>query len=214
MRTIQLLKWTILAALVFAVAPGQSHARTFVSVGFGFGGPYCGWGWGPWGYYRPYPYYYGYYPPPVMYGPPPPVMVAPPAAFAPPSPVAPVAPAAPAQPIYRSASPEPGEVTLTGGGGIGLPLQQLSSPNENTRQSAAMDLGRAHADQAVDPLCATLAGDASPAVRDAAARALGLIAAQRSLPALIRAAQADNDRDVRHSAQFAVEIIRANLRSR
>jgi HEAT repeat protein len=40
---------------------------------------------------------------------------------------------------------------------------------------------------------------------------LGLIASPRSLPALIQAAQADNDRDVRHSAQFAVEIIRANL---
>jgi len=29
---------------------------------------------------------------------------------------------------------------------------------------------------------------------------------------LIFAAQADNDREVRHSAQFAVEVIRSNLR--
>jgi hypothetical protein len=39
-----------------------------------------------------------------------------------------------------------------------------------------------------------------------------LIASPRSLNALIFAAQADNDREVRHSAQFAVEAIRSNLR--
>ena len=41
---------------------------------------------------------------------------------------------------------------------------------------------------------------------------LTMIGSQRSLNALIYAAQADNDRDVRHSAQFAVEVIRTNLR--
>ncbi|MBI3824025.1 MAG: hypothetical protein HY289_15260 [Planctomycetes bacterium] len=51
-----------------------------------------------------------------------------------------------------------------------------------------------------------------PVAREGGARALGLIAEHRSLNALIFAAQADNDRDVRHSAQFAVEIIRTNLR--
>ena len=54
--------------------------------------------------------------------------------------------------------------------------------------------------------------DASPIARDGAARSLGLIAAPSSLKALIYAAQADNDREVRHSAQFAVEVIRSNLR--
>jgi HEAT repeat protein len=92
-------------------------------------------------------------------------------------------------------------------------LQLLRSPDECARRDAAMDLGRMRTDRAVDPLTATLAGDHSPVVRDAAARALGLIAAPRSLTALIRAAQADNDRDVRHSAQFAVEIIRTNLKN-
>jgi hypothetical protein len=210
MRTTQLVTWAM-AAVLLTLTPVQSHGRTFVSVGFGFGGPYCGWGWGPWGYYRPYPYYYGYYPPPVVYAPPPPVVVQPaPAVVAPPPPPAP----APAQPIYRSAAPGPDEVSTGTSGNVGHNIQLLSNPSENVRQNAAMDLGRARVDQAVDPLCATLAGDTSPAVRDAAARALGLIGAQRSLPALIRAAQADNDRDVRHSAQFAVEIIRSNLRNR
>ena len=36
--------------------------------------------------------------------------------------------------------------------------------------------------------------------------------APQTLTALIRAAQVDEDRDVRHSAQFSVEIIRTNLR--
>jgi len=58
-------------------------------------------------------------------------------------------------------------------------------------------------------LAATLAGDQSPAVRDAAARALGLIGSTKGLPALQRAAQVDNDRDVRRSAQFAVEVIQS-----
>jgi HEAT repeat protein len=56
-------------------------------------------------------------------------------------------------------------------------------------------------------LAATLAGDRSPVVRESAARALGLIGSAQALPALQRAAQADSDRDVRRSAQFAVEVI-------
>jgi HEAT repeat protein len=91
-------------------------------------------------------------------------------------------------------------------------LQRLRSGDENARRDAAMELGRAKASQAIDALTTMLASDQSPAVRDAAARALGLIASPRSLTPLIHAAQADNDRDVRHSAQFAVEIIRTNLK--
>ena len=91
-------------------------------------------------------------------------------------------------------------------------LQQLSSPDDAARQKAVMDLGRLGSARAVDPLATALANDASPQVRDAAARALGLIADPRSLPGLIRAAQADDDREVRHSAQFAVEVIRSRLR--
>ncbi len=48
--------------------------------------------------------------------------------------------------------------------------------------------------------------------REAAAQALGLIATPKALPALTRAAQADQDRDVRRTAQFSIEIIHANLR--
>lgn len=86
-------------------------------------------------------------------------------------------------------------------------LRQLADPSEKVREDAVLHLGRVRALRAVDPLAATLAGDASPAVREAAARSLGLIGSPKALPALRRAAQADTDRDVRHSAQFAVEVV-------
>jgi hypothetical protein len=190
-----------------------------VAIGIGIGP--C---WGPgWGWYRPYPYYPYYYAPPAVVVAPAPVIqpvpvvaaapVAPAAVAVTPPPATPIAstavtPAAIPAPtpttIFRAAAPVSESGTQY--------LQQLSNPDVNTRQNAVMELGKQRVDQAVDPLSATLAGDSSPVVREAAARALGLIAAPRSLPALIRAAQADNDREVRHSAQFAVEVIRGNLR--
>ncbi|HEX5270930.1 MAG TPA: HEAT repeat domain-containing protein, partial [Gemmataceae bacterium] len=66
------------------------------------------------------------------------------------------------------------------------------------------------ADRAVDALTTTLAGDGSAEVREAAARALGLIGSPRALAALQRAAQGDADRDVRNSARFAADVIQTN----
>jgi HEAT repeat protein len=91
-------------------------------------------------------------------------------------------------------------------------LQRLSDANDSARQDAVMELGRMKAERAVDPLAATLAGDRSPTVRETATRALGLIGSPRGLSALKYAAQADTDRDVRHSAQFAVEIIQSQMK--
>jgi HEAT repeat protein len=93
-------------------------------------------------------------------------------------------------------------------------LQQLAGGDDRGRAEAALRLGRLRAGRAVDALTGALGQDRSPAVREAAARGLGLIAAPSSLPALQHAAQADDDRDVRHSADFAAEVIRANLRPR
>jgi HEAT repeat protein len=90
-------------------------------------------------------------------------------------------------------------------------LQHLANPDERVRADSALQLGRMRVQRAVDPLAATLAGDRSPAVREAAARALGLIASPKALPALQRAAQADADRDVRHSARFAVDVLQSGL---
>jgi HEAT repeat protein len=90
-------------------------------------------------------------------------------------------------------------------------LQLLNGPEDRVRADAAVQLGRMKATRAVQPLTQMLNGNRSAAVREAAARALGLIEAPSSLPALQHAAQADDDRDVRHSAQFAAESIRSNM---
>jgi HEAT repeat protein len=86
-------------------------------------------------------------------------------------------------------------------------LQQLRSPEENVRLDGVTQLGRLQDQRAVDPLAATLAGDGSPVVREAAARSLALIASPRAIPALRQAAQNDRDHDVRHSAQFALDVV-------
>jgi HEAT repeat protein len=72
-----------------------------------------------------------------------------------------------------------------------------------------LQLGRLRAAEAIDPLAATLAGDSNPRVREAAARALGLIGSQKALPALQQAAQTDSDPTVRHSAEFSIDVIHA-----
>jgi HEAT repeat protein len=86
-------------------------------------------------------------------------------------------------------------------------LRQLADQDARIREEAVMQLGRLRAQRAIDPLAATLAGDKSAAVRDAAARALGLIGSPKALPALRRAAQLDTDKDVRRSAQFSIEVV-------
>jgi hypothetical protein len=88
-------------------------------------------------------------------------------------------------------------------------LQLLADPDEGVRMNAVIQLGRLKAHRAIDPIAATLAGDRSPAVREAAARSLGLIGVPKGLPALQRAARMDGDHDVRRSAQFSIEIIQA-----
>jgi HEAT repeats len=100
--------------------------------------------------------------------------------------------------------------TPASGGEIDKALQLLSSAREHDRMEAAITLGRNKVEKAIEPLQNTLAKDTSPRVREAAARGLGLIGSPNSLKALQTAAQADDDRDVRHSAQFAAETIRAN----
>jgi len=177
-------------------------------------GPYVGFGIriGPGYYYGPGPYYYGYGypyygPGPYVYEAAPPVVVIrqspPPVSESIPAPapyVAPVPNVLPTQNVVPSSPQVDGLLT------------KLSDPSEMNRRDAAVELGRLKAQKAIDPLIQLMSKDSSPIVRDGAARALGLIASPRSLNALIFAAQADNDRDVRRSAQFAVEVIRTNLR--
>jgi HEAT repeat protein len=89
-------------------------------------------------------------------------------------------------------------------------LGLLADSNETVRLDAVRRLGRARVSRAIDPLAATLAGDQSPAVREAAARGLAILGDPRALPALLRASEGDADRDVRLAAQFAVEVIHAH----
>ncbi|MBX9677987.1 MAG: HEAT repeat domain-containing protein [Gemmataceae bacterium] len=214
-----------LAAAPLTAAPlaqaGPVHWSVGINVGPGWGGHH-----GP--YYHPYPYYYRPYamyapPPAVIYEAPPAVVVRPSAVVVPSysSPVSPEPPTyqGPVVTPLQSNAPAPNVVQA----GVEQPaptrlvsaetwLQHLGNPDEKARMDAVMELGRMRAERAVEPLTATLAGDRSPAVRDAAARALGLIGSPRSLTALTHAAQADADRDVRRSAQFAAEVIQANRR--
>jgi len=187
-----------LAMLALSAAPAAAGHGNW-SIGVSFGPPACYrpcHGFAPFYYYRPYPVYVE--PAPVFVRPVPvlqPVPVAQPVHYPPVQ--APVA----APTTIRADRPVDVELYLR---------QQLADPNEQVRADAVLQLGRLKAVRAVDPLAATLAGDASPSVREAAARALGLIGSPQALPALRRAAQADSDRDVRHSARFAVEVVESN----
>ncbi|MFL5245203.1 MAG: HEAT repeat domain-containing protein [Gemmataceae bacterium] len=203
-------------ALSFMLVPTHAEAGQgglAIGLNFGFPGYYRPW-YGYCGYPYGYPYPYGYYQPYPIYVTPPPVYVAsPPVVQAAPAPgVAPAA--APANPVYRTAqATQPAQTDPASDGRqteSARLLRQLSNVDENARSEAVLQLGRMRATNALDPVAARLAGDKSPAVRDAAARALGLMASTKALPALERAARLDADRDVRRSAQFSIEVIQTN----
>ena len=150
-------------------------------IGIGIGFPVCA----P---YRPVYYYPYYYPPPVIVQPayPPPVVVQPaylapaPAVTAAPAP-APVA-AAPAPEVVQPPVPRAAPASDRQAD-IDRRIQHLSNPDAKVRAQVALDLGKMKAEKAVDALATTLAGDGSPAVREASARALGLISSPRALAA-------------------------------
>lgn len=226
-----LLRKLIFAAVVVLCCP-WSMSQAGVYVGVGFGGPgyyrpyyrpyYRGWGYG--GYYRPYGFGVVVAPPPVVVGAPPvvvqqpavvqqPVVVQP--TYTPPS-TSVQAPAPLPMPTptttSSAAAPDLMPTGAVGGADIDTAVQQLRNGDENTRADAAVRLGRFRAEQAVGPLVKALNSDSSPKVREAAARGLGLIGSSSALSALQYAAQADDDREVRHSAGFAYEAIRGNVR--
>lgn len=203
MKWIQLLGGSALSVALLTTN-AAAHPRTSVSFGINFGAPY----YRPW--CGPHPYSYPYYRPyPIYYAPPPRVIYEPAPVVVQPAPIVVTSP-----PTSVAVSPVPSVVrsTSSGSSGDGQHFQLLSHSDESVRRDAVMELGRQKAESAVDSLAATLAGDRSPVVRDAAARALGLIGSPRALTALMHAAQADSDRDVRRSAQFAVEVIQTNNR--
>ncbi len=215
MRTLR--KIALAGLLLTCAAPAVAHAHGGLSIGIGIGlpiyRPCYGYGW-----YRPYPVYVA--PAPVVVAAPAPVYAVAPAATvvqptysaAPPPPPATTS-AAPPPSVVAAAAPE-AELTPPPrlAGNAGAYLRDLSNPDERVRAEAGVQLGRMKVQQAVEPLTRLLGQDRSPTVRDAAARALGLIGSPAALMALQTAAQADDDRDVRRSASFAADVIRGNLR--
>ncbi len=191
-------RWLFLAGLVLLALPcGSAQAGPYVGVYVGR--PY---------YYRPYYGGYYYYPPVV------PLYVARRAAgcgavgtdhFDDPCPAWQFA----VHPTAHNGTTA--TAALSGdahGDEIDRLLGQLSNPDEKVRADVAMQLGRMKARRAEESLEQVLTADRSADVRDAAARALGLIGMPVSVPALQRAAQNDDDRGVRNSAQFAIDVIR------
>jgi hypothetical protein len=196
----------VAASLLAGTQVADAHGWVGVGINIGFPvyrpycGPYC------------YPYYRPYYPvyvaPAPVYVAPAPVYAEPPPAYAAPVPV--VRSSAP--PSYGQEPPATTQPVSARQPDVQRLFQMLNDSEERVRSDAAMDLGRLKVQSAVDVLCNVLANDRSSLVRETAARALGLIGSPRSLQALQTAAQVDNDRDVRRSAQFSAEVIRANLR--
>jgi hypothetical protein len=192
-------------ALIAMVSSAQAGVR--LGIGIGIGLPCYGPCYRP--YYYPYPYYY---PAPVVVAPAPAVVAAPaPVVVAPTAVAANSAPAAAAEPASNAPplAPPPPTVRAVS---ASTDLAPLNDPNPNARAEACIRLGRNKDRQAASSLIHLLKEDASPTVREAAARALGLIGAPAALPALQHAAGADDDRDVRRSASFAAEVIRTNMR--
>jgi hypothetical protein len=181
----------VLAVLVGVVCPLIAQAGWGIGVSVGvpvYPRPWYGYPC----YYRPY---YPYY---VV---PPPVVVASP----------PVVQAVPVAPAYAAPAPAPSTVADARLGDADKYLLQLNDPDQQTRTDAILQLGRLKSRKAIDPLTRVLSSDRSPSVREAAARSLGMIGAPGGLGALQRAASADDNQDVRQSAQFAAEVIRASL---
>jgi hypothetical protein len=209
MLRIRILALGLLGLLGSATSPSEAGW----SVGIRLGVPlYIG----PcYGCYRPYYYYHPYplivQPAPVLVQPVPVAQPVP--AMQPTSQSATAAAPAEARPIAPAAVGAQPAVLNQRQLDIDHNMRLLAERDDRTRADAAMHLGRLRAEGAIDPLAATLAGDPSPSVREAAARSLGLIGSSKGLPALQRAAQADADKDVRHTAQYAIDVIQVTRRN-
>jgi hypothetical protein len=195
-------------ALLAAVSSAQAHW----SVGVRFGGPvYRPYGYG---YYHPW-----HYPPPVIIRPAPvylapvyapaPVVVAQPAAA--PATQSGYEPTPPPPPPENAPRTLPAPTPIARASTVS-DLGALNDASAEVRAEAIAQAGKGRDRQAVAPITRALREDPSPPVRESAARALGLIALPASLNALQHAAQVDPDRDVRKTASFAADVIRANMK--
>jgi hypothetical protein len=179
-------RWWGLVLVVLAAVPARAGWGFGISLGFPVCGPPC--------CYRPVPVFL-----------PPPVYVQPVPVYQP----VPIYPSAPAlAPPASAPAPLPAP---TREGEVDTWLQRLQLPDDRDRAEAAVQLGRLRATGAVGNLSGLLSNDRSGRVREAAARSLGLLGSLDGLPALQRAALADDDPAVRRSAVHSAETIRASL---
>jgi hypothetical protein len=208
------------ATLLLAASTAQAGVVWNIGVGVGFPGYYRPWYGCPGYCYYPRPVYV--VPPPAVYVapstvlqpvysvPPPPAVATSPSTETTPSTPAPAPAPTPVPPSPPTpALPTPRRLDENQLNNISHFVSHLTDHDEGVRLNSVTQLGRAKSPRAVDPLAATLAGDASPQVREAAAKALGLIGSPTALPALNRAVQADSSHDVRRTAQFSIEIIQS-----
>src|SRR5262249_26280144 len=107
------------------------------------------------------------------------------------------------------AAPMPAGAPAAAGDGA---MQALGSADERARSDAAMELGRIRAEAAGDRLANLPANGPRPPARGNAPRHLGPYGPPPRRQPLRYAAQADNARDVRHSAQFSMEVITSQMR--
>jgi HEAT repeats len=118
-----------------------------------------------------------------------------------------------AAPAWNAAVPvPPAVVPQPPAAGVDQALQLINSPRDRDRIDGALALGRARVEKGIEPLRKMLADDPNPRVREAAARALGLVATPECAKALEKAARADDDGEVRRTARLAAQVIRANTR--
>ena len=183
------MRHALLFALILTSIPTAVQAGVRWSIGVNLGAPCYG------------PCYVPYYRPVVYVGPPPLIYAQAPVYLVPAPAVVPAVPVPAPPSVVRAARPMVESANLS----------SLNDPIAKTRADACIGLGRAKDTRALVSLARCLKEDDNPQVRDAAARALGLIGSPASLDTLQRAASNDADRDVRRSASFAAEVIRANM---
>lgn len=212
MTALRTMLWALTVASLVTAGTAQAGVNWNIGIGVGFPGYYRPWYGCPGYCYYPRPVYV--VPPPAVYVGPPPVVQPVYSVPAPPVPAPAPAPtpelsAGTPPPPPTPALPAPRRLDETQLNNVTHFVGHLTDRDEGVRLNSVTQLGRTKSPRAVDPLAATLAGDASPQVREAAAKALGLIGSPTALPALHRAVQADSSHDVRRTAQFSIEIIQS-----
>ena len=138
-------------------------------------------------------------PPPIVVGPP--VLLQQPIVVAQPPPIVVQSP-----PRYVVAAPQPVSVVPPE---VASALARLASRHDNSRRDGCLILGRLGDDRAVPALMDRLKNDPAPAVRIAAASALGMIGDPNTAQILERSVVYDKRQEVRNASAVALQRVRS-----